>query len=308
MNSLPYTDLSTHLRQRFGCRVHKIAIDAGLTCPNRDGSRGVGGCIYCNALGSGTGASLRATVAEQIRAARPFLGKRYKAEKFIAYFQSFSNTYAPVGRLRALWEEALAEEDIVGLSIGTRPDCVGGEVLDLLGEFARSTALTLELGLQSIHDRTLSLINRGHTAAEFLDAVSRVRERGIEVCVHVILGLPGETRADMLETALALASLDIQGVKLHLQYVVRGTPLHRMFERGEYRCLEAEEYADILCAFVAHLPSRVVIHRLTGDPHREELAAPLWALDKGNVLRLIGETFRSTGLRQGSLCPEDRAD
>ena len=305
MSTLPYTDLNSHLRARFGCRVHKIPIDAGLTCPNRDGARGIGGCIYCNALGSGTGAASRATVAEQIHEARPFLQTRYRAEKFIAYFQSFSNTYAPVETLRALWSEALAEEDIVGLAIGTRPDCVGENILDLLEEFGCSTWLSLELGLQSIHDRTLALINRGHTAAEFMDAVHRARARGIDTCVHVILGLPGETREDMLETARALASLDIQGIKLHLQYVVRGTPLHRLEERGEYRCLEMEEYAEILCAFIARLPRRVVIHRLTGDPHRDELVAPRWALDKGAVLRRIGETFRTRGLRQGSLFPEE---
>ena len=305
MSTLPYTDLNSHLRARFGCRVHKIAIDAGLTCPNRDGTRGVSGCIYCNALGSGTGAAARATVAEQIREARPLLRARYKAEKFIAYFQSFSNTYAPAETLRVLWSEALAEEDIAGLAIGTRPDCVGEDILDLLEEFGRSTWLSLELGLQSIHDRTLALINRGHTAAEFLDAVRRVRARGIDTCVHVILGLPGETRADMLATARALSALDIQGIKLHLQYVVRDTPLHRMHDRGEYRCLETEEYAEILCSFIAHLPRRVVIHRLTGDPHRGELIAPRWALDKGAVLRLIGETFRTLALRQGSLYPEE---
>ena len=305
MSAPPYNDLNSYLRTRFGCRVHRIPIDAGLTCPNRDGARGVGGCIYCNPLGSGTGASERATVAGQIREAQPFLRTRYKAEKFIAYFQSFSNTYAPVETLRALWSEALAGKDIVGLAIGTRPDCVGEDILDLLEEFARSTWLLLELGLQSIHDRTLTLINRGHTAAEFLDAVRRVRARGIDTCVHVILGLPGETRADMLETARVLASLDIQGIKLHLQYIVRGTTLHRMYEQGGYRCLEREEYAEILCSFIARLPRRVVIHRLTGDPHRDELVAPLWSLEKGTVLRLIGEVFRTLGLSQGSLCAED---
>jgi len=302
MTPLPYTDLASHLRGVFGCRAHKIALDAGLTCPNRDGTRGTGGCIYCNERGSGTGASERATVAEQIRAAMPFLRERYGAKKFIAYFQSFSNTYAPVERLRALWTEALSVEDVEGLAVGTRPDCLRGDALDLLGEMKdRMKWLSLELGLQSIHDRTLALINRGHTAAEFLDAVERARGRDIPVCVHVILGLPGETRADMLDTARALARLDIQGVKLHLQYVVKGTPLHDMYERGEYACLEPDEYAGILCEFVARLPERVVIHRLTGDPHRDELAAPAWSLDKGMVMKLIRDTFDRTGLRQGAM-------
>jgi uncharacterized protein len=304
MNALPYTDLNSYLRARFGCRVHKITLDAGLSCPNRDGTRGTGGCIYCNALGSGTGASARLSITEQIRAATPFLRARFGAGKFIAYFQSFTNTHAPAETLRALWSEALAEPDIAGLAIGTRPDCVGDDILDLLEEFGSRTWLSLELGLQSIHDRTLALINRGHTAAEFLDTARRVRERGIDLCVHVILGLPGESREDMLETARALSGLDIQGVKIHLQYVVRGTPLHRMYDRGEYRCLAMEEYAGILCEFIALLPRSVVIHRLTGDPHPSELAAPLWALEKNAALRLVGETFHSRGLSQGCLVEE----
>jgi uncharacterized protein len=299
MPTLPYTDLNSALRARFGCRVHKITIDAGFTCPNRDGARGTGGCIYCNARGSGTGAAARATIAGQLREARPFLRDRYKAEKFIAYFQAFSNTYAPLETLRARYEEALSVEDIVGLAIGTRPDCVPDETLDLLAEFSRRTWLSLEYGLQSIHDRTLALINRGHTAGEFRDAVRRARERGIDLCVHVILGLPGENREDMLETARALGGMDIQGIKIHLQYVVRDTPLHRMFERGEYRCPAREEYVDILCDFLALLPKEIVIHRLTGDPHRDELVAPSWALEKEITRRTILETLRERDLWQG---------
>lgn len=299
MRNLPYHDLNSALRERFGCRVHKVTIDAGFTCPNRDGSRGTGGCIYCNSLGSGTGASARAGVAEQIREALPFLRKRYKAEKFIAYFQSFSNTYAPPETLRALYDEAITVEDVVGLAIGTRPDCVPDEVLDLLAEYRRRTWLTLELGLQSIHDRTLALINRGHTAEEFRDAVRRARKRGIELCAHVILGLPGEKREDMMETARALAAMDIQGIKIHLQYIVRDTPLHHMYELGEYHCLEREEYVGILCDFLTLLPPDMVIHRLTGDPHRSELAAPSWALEKDTTLRMILDTLHAHGLRQG---------
>jgi radical SAM protein (TIGR01212 family) len=299
MNTLPYNDLNTWLRSRFGCRVHKITVDAGFTCPNRDGAKGTGGCIYCNSRGSGTGASERASITEQIRGAQPFLRNRYKAEKFIVYFQAFSNTYAPVGRLQMLYREALAGEDIVGLAIGTRPDCVGDDVLDLLAAFSGQTWLSLELGLQSIHDRTLTLINRKHAAEDFFNAVSRARARGIELCVHVILGLPGETRQDMLETARAIAPLGISGIKLHLQYVVRGTALHRMYERGEYRCLERDEYTGILCEFLGLLPPDMVIHRLTGDPHRDELVAPAWALEKERTLHNIRETLRDRDMWQG---------
>ncbi|MCE5252331.1 TIGR01212 family radical SAM protein [bacterium] len=296
-----YNDLNSFLRARFGCRVQRITIDAGLTCPNRDGTVGRGGCIYCNARGSGTGASAHASITEQISSAKPFLHRRYGAEKFIAYFQSFSNTYAPVETLRAMYEEALGSGDIVGLATGTRPDCAGEEVLDLLAGMNRKTWITVEYGLQSIHDRTLELINRGHTAAAFRDAVERTRERGIDICVHVILGLPGETKDDMLATARAVAAMNIQGIKLHLLYVVRDTPLHDMYEKGLYQCLTRDEYIDILCGFLALLPPDMVIHRLTGDPHRNELVAPLWALEKTANLKAIRDTLINRNLRQGIL-------
>ena len=300
MASLPYNDLNSFLRGRFGCRVQKITVDAGMTCPNRDGTAGTGGCIYCNERGSGTGMYSARTVSEQLESAKDFLRRRYKAEKFIAYFQSFSNTYAPVDRLGNLYGEALAVDDIVGLAIGTRPDCVDDPVLDLLGELARGTYISVEYGLQSIHDRTLAVINRGHTAAAFLDAVRRTRERNLDVCVHVILGLPGEDREDMLETARALGGLDIQAVKIHLLYVVRGTALHGLHEQGLYTCLSREAYVDIVCDFLALLPPDVIIHRLTGDPHRDELVAPPWAHEKEENLRTIRDTLEKRGIRQGS--------
>ena len=297
----PYNDLNSALRARFGCRVQKITIDAGLTCPNRDGTVSSGGCMYCNASGSGTGASVHASVTEQIVSALPFLRKRYKAKKFIAYFQSFSNTYAPVETLRSLYEEALAVDEIAGLAIGTRPDCVDDNVLGLLEEMSKKTYISVEYGLQSIHDRTLELINRGHTAADFSDAVNRTRARSIEVCAHVILGLPGENKDDMLTTARAVGRMDIQGIKIHLMYVIRGTKLHEMYEKGEYRCLGRDEYIDILCEFIALLPPGMIIHRLTGDPHREELASPLWALEKNENLNMIWDTLKKRNLRQGML-------
>lgn len=292
MSSLPYLDLNTFLRRRFGCRVQKISIDAGLGCPNRDGRAGAGGCIYCNRLGSGTGAASKQSLEEQIEFGKRFLRRRYKAEKFIAYFQSFSNTYAPVDELESLYRRALAVPDIAGLAIGTRPDCVPDEVLDMIARLNRETYVYMEYGLQSIHDRTLKKINRGHAYKAFLDALTRTRARGIDVCVHVILGLPGETRQDMLETARAVAGLDIQGIKIHLLYVSRGTALHESFLRGEYKCLELDEYTGLMRDFLRLLPRGIVVHRITGDPHKDEVVAPLWSLDKQTVRDEIERKLR----------------
>jgi radical SAM protein (TIGR01212 family) len=294
-----YLDLNTVLRERFGCRVQKISLDAGLTCPNRNGTLGTGGCIYCNALGSGTGLSGQYSITEQLERGKEHSRARYGAGKFIAYFQSFSNTYAPLDTLNRLYREALVAEDIVGLAIGTRPDCVPDDVLDLLGELARETYLWVEYGLQSIHEQTLAAINRGHGVGVFLDAVRRTRARGLEVCVHVILGLPGEGRTEMLETARGLAALDIQAVKLHLLYVVRGTPLASLYSSGAYRCLSREEYVDLVCEFLTLLPPTAVIHRLTGDPHPHELVAPAWALEKQKNLQAVREALARRDLWQG---------
>ena len=306
MSHLPYSDLNSALRARFGCRVQKITLDAGLTCPNRDGTVGTGGCIYCNTRGSGTGAFPEKSITEQLESAKEFLRRRYKAKKFIAYFQSFSNTYAPVEKLRALYEEALAVEDIVGLAIGTRPDCVEEPVLNLCAEMGEKTYVSMEYGLQSIHDVTLKLISRGHNYETFLDAVARTRAKGLEVCVHVIVGLPGEDKKDMLATARALGKTDIQAVKIHLLYVIRDTALHQLYEKGLYRCLTREQYIDIVCDFLALLPPDVIIHRLTGDPHPEELVAPLWALEKETNLRVIRETLSKRDLWQGKLFKNEK--
>jgi hypothetical protein len=294
-----YRDLNTALRERFGCRVQKISLDAGLTCPNRDGRVAFGGCIYCNPRGSGTGASRYHSITDQLESGKRFLRSRYKAEKFIAYFQSFSNTYGPLEKLRHLYEEALAVADIVGLTIGTRPDCVDDSVLDLLAELRQRTYVLIEYGLQSIHNHTLNRINRGHTAETFLDAVARSRVRDLEIGVHVILGLPGEDKQAMLETARALGQIDIQAIKIHLLYVIRDTPLHRLYEAGVYRCLSREAYVDTVCDFLALLPPHVIVHRLTGDPHPEELVAPLWALEKQTNLRAIRESLQKRNLWQG---------
>jgi radical SAM protein (TIGR01212 family) len=299
-----YNDLNTYLRGLFGCRVQKITIDAGLTCPNRDGRVGTGGCIYCNARGSGTGAHRRGlTVAEQLQRGKAALSKRYKAKKFLAYFQSFSNTYAPLEALRRLYAEALAVPDVVGLAIGTRPDCVDPPVLDLLEELARSHLIWVEYGLQSAHDATLELINRGHTFGQFQAAVAATRQRGIRICAHVILGLPGETRRQMLATADAVAALGIDGIKLHLLYVIRGTPLEHLYRKGRYTCLGQSAYVDLVCDFLERLPPDMVIQRLTGDPHPKELVAPQWSLKKSDTLALIRATLERRDTWQGKHAP-----
>ncbi|MEE8540889.1 MAG: TIGR01212 family radical SAM protein, partial [Desulfobacterales bacterium] len=233
-----YYDLNTYLRSLFGCRVQKITLDAGLSCPNRDGRISSGGCIYCNVRGSGTGADARGlSITAQLIRGKETLGRRYKARKFLAYFQSFSNTYAPLKRLKTLYDEALNVQDVVGLSIGTRPDCINEPVLELLQAYTQRYLIWIEYGLQSAHDATLTLINRGHDLKCFQNAVRATRKRGIQICVHVILGLPGETRSDMLETAHTLAELEIDGLKIHLLYVVKGTRLESLYRQGRFRCL-----------------------------------------------------------------------
>lgn len=298
-----YNDLNSYLRGLFGCRVQKITVDAGLSCPNRDGAIATGGCIYCNSQGSGTGAHGRGlSIAAQLEAGKAAMARRYRAEKFIAYFQSFSNTYAPVERLRALYEEALGVEGVVGLFIGTRPDCVPEPVLDLLQEMARRSLVWVEYGLQSARDATLALIHRGHDAACFLRALEATHRRGIQVCAHVILGLPGESGADARFTADTLAAAGVDGVKLHNLYVVKGTRLDTLFRSGAYRCLERQEYVEQVVDVLERLPAKIVIQRLTGDPHPEELAAPPWSREKAATLKAIHETLERRNTWQGKLC------
>ena len=301
MTALPYLDLNTYLRRRFGERVQKITLDAGLTCPNRDGRVGVGGCLYCNVRGSGTGAwGEGLSITRQLEEGAARLGKRYGARQFIAYFQSFTNTYAPLEHLRGLYEEALAFSGVVGLSIGTRPDYLNDAILDLLAGYARKRLVWLELGLQSAHDETLKLINRGHDVACFTQAVQAAAARGLETVAHIILGLPGEGPVQMAATARYLAGLPLQGVKIHLLYVIRGSGLERLYNIDAYQPLSEAAYVQAVVDFIELLPPHLVIHRLTGDPHPEELAAPAWCRDKARVLRLIKEEFARWGSRQGS--------
>ena len=295
-----YYDFNSYLRSIFGCRVQKITVDAGLSCPNRDGTISRKGCIYCNASGSGTGAHAKGlSVTEQIINGKKRLSTRYKAKKFIAYFQSFTNTYAPLDRLKSLYEEAMAIDDVVGLSIGTRPDCVDEPILNLLQGYAKHHHIWIEYGLQSVHDATLALINRGHDFQCFNKAVEATKNRGIKICTHVILGLPNEERGHMLETATKIATMGIDGIKLHLLYVVKGTYLEKLYLQGEYRCLAQQEYVELVCDFLELIPHNMVIQRLTGDPHPEELVAPAWSLKKTETLALIAKTLEKRDSWQG---------
>jgi radical SAM protein (TIGR01212 family) len=298
-----YRDYNSYLREIFGERVQKISLDAGLGCPNRDGTLSRDGCIYCNGKGSGTGASINQgkSIEEQIIQAKSYLQNRYNAGKFIAYFQSFSNTYASLPQLKSLYEQALAHDDIVGLSVATRPDCVNMDILRLLGSYQDDYLVWVEFGLQSIHNATLDRINRGHDAACFERSVCMANECGLNVCAHIILGLPGETRDMMLETARALSCMPIQGVKIHLLYVIKGTYLAELFNKGQIQCLEREEYSNLVVDFLELLPPDMVIQRLTGDPAKSELIAPSWAEEKMKNLNHIRKILDRRNTWQGRL-------
>ena len=304
-----YRDFNSYLRETFGERVQKISLDAGLGCPNRDGTISSKGCIFCDRRGSGTGALIDhgLSIDEQIVKARSFFQNRYWARKFIAYFQSFTNTNAPLQKLKGLYDQALAQEDMVGLSVGTRPDCVDMDVLKLLGSYQEDYLVWIEYGLQSSHDMTLKRINRGHDVACFEKSVLMTNECGLSICAHIILGLPGEDRKMMLQTARFISNLPVHGVKIHLLYVVEGTRLAELYRKGEFRCLEREEYVDLVVDFLELLPDNMVIQRLTGDPVISELVAPSWAKEKSKNLNLIQKTLERRDTWQGRLCQKSTA-
>jgi hypothetical protein len=299
-----YRDFNGYLRERFGERVQKVSLDAGLGCPNRDGSLSSGGCIYCDPLGSGSGALGRGlSVEEQLEQGVRSASRRYGARRFIAYFQSFTNTYAPVPVLRRLYDRALDMPGVVGLAVGTRPDCVDDGVLDLLASYGERVLVWVEYGLQSAHDATLERIRRGHDAACFERAVRRTADRGLSVCAHIILGLPGESREEMLGTARYLAGLPVLGLKIHSLYVLEGTVLGRWYREGRVRCLDRDAYADRVVDVLERIPGEVVIQRLTGDPPRGlPLLAPGWARDKAGTLGRIHERLKERGTWQGKRC------
>lgn len=304
-----YRPWSRFLRERFGTRVYRVTIDAGFTCPNVDGTLAVGGCVYCDNRSFSPNRRLpRTPVREQVRRGIEVLQARYGAERFLAYFQAATNTYAPVEKLRRLYAEALEHPQVVGLAIGTRPDCVPDPVLDLLQDQARQCFVCLELGLQTIHDRTLDWMNRGHHCDAFLDAVQRSHGRGLDLCAHVILGLPGETTADMLATADVLAGLGLNGVKIHNLHVVKGTPLERDYRAGKVRLLERDEYVQVVCDFLERLPPEMVIHRLQGDAPPDYLVAPAWCRDKSRLLLAIDAELQRRDSWQGKFCRPARQE
>lgn len=283
-----YYTLNQHLREMFGEKVFKVSLDAGFTCPNRDGTLGRGGCVYCSARGSGDFAGkAEKSIHEQFEDIKKVMWHKWPNAKYLAYFQAYTNTYAPIDRLREVYEQALKEEGVVGLSIATRPDCLPEEVLDYLEELNHRTYLWVELGLQSIHDRTMDWVGRGHSFSDFVKGLEALRKRNIRVCAHIIFGLPGETLLDMRSTAQVVAELPLQGVKLHLLHVLRGTPLAKIYEREPFSLLSQDEYISLIADVIEILPAEMVIHRLTGDAPRKDLIAPLWSLKKWEILNAI---------------------
>jgi radical SAM protein (TIGR01212 family) len=298
-----YLPFSRFLRERFGGRVWRVTVDAGFTCPNVDGTVTTGGCVYCDNRSFSPNRRLpRTDVRTQVKRGVDILGRRHGAERFLAYFQAATNTHAPVDRLRKLYDAALEHPQVIGLAIGTRPDSVPGPVLDLLQEYARARFVCLELGLQTKHDRSLDWMNRGHHFDAFVDAVARADGRGLDLCAHVILGLPGESVADMLETADAIASLPLNGVKIHNLHVVRDTPMEAMYQAGSVPMLSRDEYVAIVCDFLERLPSDVVIHRLNGDAPPDYLVAPQWCLEKPALLAAIDAELARRDSWQGKHC------
>lgn len=295
-----YRTFNEQLRERLGGKTVKVSLDAGFTCPNRDGTLGIGGCVYCSERGAGDFAGdQRLSIPDQFIEVKERMKKKWPNAQYIAYFQAYTNTYATVKRLREVYEEALAEENVVGLSISTRPDCLPEDVLDYLEELNQRTYLWVELGLQSSHDRTMEWIGRGHDYAQFLKGLEQLRSRGIRVCAHIILGLPGETKAEMIETAQAVAKLPLEGIKIHLLHVLRGTPLATIFQQEPFDLMTKEEYVSLVVDILEILPPEVVIHRLTGDGPPDDLIGPLWSRKKWEVLNAIDAELERRDSWQG---------
>ncbi len=286
----PYLDLNTYLRNRFGQRVQKLPIDAGLFCPNRDGTKGTGGCIYCDQRGSGTGAYKKGlSIQEQIERGILWAQKRYKAKLFIAYFQAFSNTYAPLEKLEELYSQALSYPEIVGLAIGTRPDCIDSEKLKLIAQLSKGKMVWMEYGLQSASNKTLKLINRHCTVEDFIEAVKLTKEFNLLTCAHIIFGLPEESPQDMINTVKLLCKLKIDGVKFHQLYVLKGTKMEELYNQGKYKPIDIELYTDLVAKAIKMLPKNTVIQRISADPPRGELICPTWSLKKQDIKNKIWE-------------------
>ena len=287
-----YRTLNEHYRDKFGCKVYKLAIDGGFTCPNRDGTLGYGGCIFCSGEGSGEFAEKGCSITAQLEEAKKRVSAKNKDGKFIAYFQSFTNTYAPVSHLRKLYEEAIAPDEILGLAIGTRPDCLADDVIALLAQINAVKPVSVELGLQTVHPDSVRYIRRGYENEVYFDAVRRLKAAGIEVVTHIILGLPGETAQMASQTTRAAVEAGTDGVKFHLLHVLRGTDLAADYAAGKFQCLSMEEYGRWLMACLAVLPPETVVHRITGDGAKKDLIAPLWSADKKRVLNYLNSVIK----------------
>lgn len=301
-NGKPYHSFDYMLKERFGTKVYKVALNGGMTCPNRDGTLGNRGCIFCSAGGSGDFAADKSlTIAEQIKEQKDRIRQKRKAETFIAYFQAYTNTYGSISHLTSVFTEALADPEVAALSIGTRPDCLGPEVLDLLDALNRQKPVWVELGLQTIHDKTAAYIRRGYRLSCFEEAVKELRKRNLEVIVHTILGLPGESREDILQTISYLNHKDIQGIKLQLLHILKGTDLAEEYLSRAFQVYTMEEYLDLVISCLEHMSPDIVIHRLTGDGPRDLLLAPLWSSAKKTVLNTLHHECKVRQTWQGRL-------
>lgn len=298
-----YYSLNYYLRKKFGCKVFKISLDGGFSCPNRDGTISTGGCIFCSERGSGDFAGNRnVSISSQFQDIKQMMNKKWKNGKYIAYFQAYTNTYAPVEMLRQKYEEAISQEGVVGLAIATRPDCLGNDVLQLLSEFNDKIYTWVELGLQTSSDFTAEKINRGYKLEIFEKAVKKLRKIGIEVVVHLIMGLPYENKDIMMNTVKYVSSQDIQGIKFHLLHLMKYTPLVKLYNEGQLKLMSQEDYVDIICSALSNIRPDIVIHRLTGDAPRNLLIGPKWSLKKWEVLNDIDKTMKDRNVYQGIYC------
>lgn len=289
-----YKTLNEHYKEKFGCKVYKLSIDAGFTCPNRDGTVGSGGCIFCSADGGGEFAEKPDTdILTQLERAKKRVRSKNKDGKYIAYFQSFTNTYAPIQRLEKLYYAAIKPDYIVGLAIGTRPDCISDECIDLLFEINKIKPVSVELGLQTVHENSVRYIRRGYENQVYFDAVKRLKAKGIEVVTHIIIGLPYEDIKMVVETTRQAVQAGTDGVKFHLLHVLKNTDLEKDYMNGKFNCLTLEEYAEILKACIKVLPKSVVVHRITGDGAKKNLVAPLWSADKKRVLNYLNNYLKN---------------
>lgn len=301
-NNKRYNLFSSYLKKKFNEKVYKVTLDAGFSCPNRDGTLSSTGCIFCDDSGSFSQAhSNKLKVEEQLEVGMAILKKRFRANKFLSYFQAYSNTYKPVNELKLLYDKTLMPNDVVGLSIGTRPDCVDEEKLDLIASYSKTKEVWLEFGLQSANDKTLKIINRGHDYKCFENAYLKAKERNINVCVHVILGLMNETYDDIMYTAKKLAKLNIDGIKFHMLCVLKNTPLEKVYNKNKFRLLSEDEYIDLVCDFLEVLPPKTTIHRIAGNGLNKLLIEPKWIMNKFETLNKIDKMLEKRNSFQGKL-------